>query len=115
MYSIASSNEYLSKSAGGNITVRLDLLLSVVEYQTLTGRKFGGFCSNFLANILVGEKVAMYLKSNPGFHFNPLVEGKLPTLLIGAGSGMAPFRGFWQTLGNQNMVSGPSHFYSHDK
>ena len=102
MYSIASSKEYLSRSrekSADNQTVPLDLLLSVVEYKTPNGRQKRGFCSNFLANLKIADRVAIYLKPSPTFHFKSITEGKiLPTLLIGAGSGLAPFRGFWQTL-----------------
>ena len=102
LYSIASSQEYLAKSRPDTVNkkmIPLDLLLSVVEYKTPNGKQKRGFCSNYLANSSVGTRVAIHLKASPTFHFKPLSDGTFaPTLLIGAGSGLAPFRGFWQTL-----------------
>ena len=93
--------DYLTKSGSGSGTsgnsnaVPIDLLLSVVEYKTEKGRHKRGFCSNFLANLAVEGRVALHLKSNPSFHMGPLSQ---PTIWVGAGSGLAPFRGFWQKM-----------------
>ena len=92
---MAYQSQYLP--AGGKIP--LDLLLSVVEYPTPNGKQKRGLCSNFLANVEIGQRIAVNLKSSPTFHFKQSDDGKIPpTLMVGAGSGLAPFRGFWQTM-----------------
>ena len=88
----------------------LDLLLSVVEYKTPNGKPKRGLCSNFLANVEIGQRVAVNLKSSPTFHFKQNQDGTIPpTLMVCAGSGLAPFRGFWQTMAlsaKQNQEQG---------
>lgn len=92
-YSIASKPERLD--INGTCHLMMDLILSVVEFKVdQDGSKVvKGFCSNFLANLQAGDSVPLFLSSNPSFHWK---GGNAPTLLIGAGSGIAPFRGFWQ-------------------
>ena len=87
----------------------LDLLLSVVEYKTPCGKLKKGFCSNYLADAKPDEKVALHLKSSPTFHIESQSDRLIPpTILIGAGSGLAPFRGFWQKLNQESTSKQPS-------
>ena len=69
-------------------------MLTVVEYKTSNGLDKKGFCSNYLADAKLGAEVNIYLRSNPSFHMKATKDK--PILMIGAGSGIAPFRGFWQ-------------------
>ena len=79
----------------------LDIVLTVLEYKTQgiqpINRK--GFCSNYLADSEVGEPVLLYLKES-SFHLPPSLaaQSTRPILMIGAGAGIAPFRGFWQKV-----------------
>ena len=79
----------------------LDIVLTVLEYKTQgiqpINRK--GFCSNYLADSEVGEPVLLYLKES-SFHLPPSLaaQSARPILMIGAGAGIAPFRGFWQKV-----------------
>ena len=112
-YSIASSSEFLDLSitkSQGQTALPLDLLLTVVEYQTVSGKQKKGFCSNYLAESKLGTEIALYIRSTPSFHMSPAPKTALnasgpagpsqgkPMLLVGAGSGLAPFRGFWQQI-----------------
>jgi len=104
LYSIASAMDPDCNKEEKRST-SLDLLLSVVEYKTPSGKLKRGFCSNYLANAKPDERVALHLKSSPSFHIETRTDGMIPpTILIGAGSGLAPFRGFWQKL-NQDSKS----------
>ena len=77
----------------------LDLILTILEYKTegVQGLKKKGFCSNYLADADIGSTILLFLKPS-NFHLPISPNIKQPILLIGAGAGLAPFRGFWQQL-----------------
>ena len=99
-YSIASSPDYtrMASTAGTN-NLTLDILLTVLEYKTdgMQGVKRKGFCSNYLADANIGASIVLFLKPS-NFHLPSTPTNGQPILLIGAGAGIAPFRGFWQQL-----------------
>lgn len=104
-YSIASSNKINPNSV--HITVR------VVKYEAHRRERFG-VCSVQLANrTSVGDKLPVYLKKNPNFKFP--YDTETPVIMIGAGTGIAPYRAYlqeraylnlkgeqWLIFGNQN-------------
>lgn len=108
-YSIASSNKVNPNSV--HITVR------VVKYEAHRRERFG-VCSVQLADrTSVGDKLPVYLKKNPNFKFP--YDTETPVIMIGAGTGIAPYRAYlqeraylnlkgeqWLIFGNQN--------YQHD-
>ncbi len=101
-YSIASSPQYTLMNDGSVKTSKrshVDLLLNVVEYTTRGGIDRKGLCSNHINDMAVGGKAAVFLRSAPAFHLPKLgVEDDVPLILVGAGSGLAPFRGFWEQV-----------------
>lgn len=54
-------------------------------------KKHGGLCSPYLHELAVGDEVEAFIQINP--HFRPN-NGKSPLIMIGAGTGIAPFMGF---------------------
>lgn len=104
-YSIASSNKINPNSV--HITVR------VVKYEAHRRERFG-VCSVQLADrTSVGDKLPVYLKKNPNFKFP--YDTETPVIMIGAGTGIAPYRAYlqeraylnlkgeqWLIFGNQN-------------
>ncbi|MDW3990693.1 assimilatory sulfite reductase (NADPH) flavoprotein subunit [Staphylococcus saprophyticus] len=104
-YSIASSNKVNPNSV--HITVR------VVKYEAHRRERFG-VCSVQLADrTSVGDKLPVYLKKNPNFKFP--YDTETPIIMIGAGTGIAPYRAYlqeraylnlkgeqWLIFGNQN-------------
>lgn len=78
----------------------VDLLLNVVNYKTEGGFTKKGLCSNFLSDLPLGKGLAIYHRSAPAFHLPDLKQNEedVPMILIGAGSGLAPFRGFWEQV-----------------
>lgn len=58
------------------------------------GPEHYGVCSNYLSNIDAGEKLHLFVRNAPSFHMPETAQ--LPVILIGPGTGIAPFRGFWQ-------------------
>lgn len=49
----------------------------------------GGICSSFLLDLQPGDKIDAYVEANPDFR----PARKKPTIMIGAGTGIAPFAG----------------------
>ncbi|MDO9154242.1 MAG: assimilatory sulfite reductase (NADPH) flavoprotein subunit [Paludibacter sp.] len=105
-YSISSS----PKAFPGEI----HLTVGVVKYHS-AGRDKRGTCSTFLSEIAVeDEKVLVFIESNPDFRL-PEYE-QTPIIMVGAGTGIAPYRAFvqhremsdnpgksWLFFGNRNF------------
>ncbi|WP_179474951.1 bifunctional nitrate reductase/sulfite reductase flavoprotein subunit alpha [Mycolicibacterium vinylchloridicum] len=70
----------------------VQLTVSIVRYQTSDGAERGGVCSTFLADR--ARDVPVFLQKSP--HFRPPEDTTTPIVMIGAGTGIAPFRGFLQ-------------------
>ena len=82
LYSIASS---LSAH-----TDEVHLTIVVVRYDT-HGRKRKGVCSSYLAE-RVGDTVPCYFHPNKNFKLP--ADGDKPIIMVGPGTGIAPFRAF---------------------
>ena len=86
LYSIASS----PKQNGGEI----HLAVAAVRYEKRARRRLG-VASTFLSDRLVpGEPVRAFVRPAPGFRLPPSPE--TPIIMIGPGTGVAPFRAFLQ-------------------
>ena len=102
-YSICSSPLVGERVAG--ITV------AVVTAPARSGRGvFEGVASNYLADSPVGSTVFGFIRP-PGSPFRPPEDPTTPMIMIGAGTGLAPFRGFLQeraALKDRGREVGPS-------
>ena len=92
----------------------LHLTVGVVNYEN-AGREKRGTCSTFLSEVGVeDEKVPVFIESNPGFRLPEADE--TPIIMVGAGTGIAPYRAFvqhreladkpgksWLFFGNRNF------------
>ncbi|XP_053625637.1 nitric oxide synthase-like protein isoform X1 [Plodia interpunctella] len=74
---------------------RLHLTVAVVTYRTQDGEGpvHYGVCSNYLMDRKPGDEVYLFIRSAPNFHLPQDIS--VPLILIGPGTGIAPFRGFW--------------------
>ena len=54
----------------------------------------GGVCSTFLADRAASSPVPVFLQRSP--HFRPPEDGSTPMVMVGPGTGIAPFRAFLQ-------------------
>jgi sulfite reductase (NADPH) flavoprotein alpha-component len=70
----------------------VQLTVSVVRYRGADGGQRGGVCSTFLADRAAAAQV--FLQRSP--HFRPPEDGETPMIMVGPGTGIAPFRGFLQ-------------------
>lgn len=105
-YSISSSQKKYPKE--------IHLTVGVVQYQNeggtyllwiisrltfnliLDGKLRYGVCSNYLSNSYEDDDLYLFLKSAPGFHIPD--DFRKPIILVGPGTGIAPFRGFLQEI-----------------
>ncbi|KAG1654611.1 NADPH-dependent diflavin oxidoreductase 1 [Nymphon striatum] len=84
-FSIASSYDFLPNE--------VHLLVAVVEYKTIMKEPRRGLCSNWLASLSKGDVVPLKIKSTNSFCFP---KGDEPVIMVGPGTGVAPFRSFIQ-------------------
>ena len=105
-YSISSS--YKATPDEVHITV------GAVRYHS-HGRDRTGVCSvQFAERVQPGDTVPIYLKRNPNFKFPQ--ESEVPVIMIGPGTGVAPFRSYMQEReelgfkGNTWLFFGEQHF-----
>ena len=109
LYSVASSQRAVPDEA--------HLLVAAVRY-TAHGTPRGGVASTWLADHRrVGDTVPLYVK--PNAHFRLPEDGDVPLIMVGPGTGVAPFRAFLQdrdesgAKGKTWLFFGDRH-YTHD-
>eukprot|EP01088_Endostelium_zonatum_P017268 TRINITY_DN5004_c0_g1_i1.p1 TRINITY_DN5004_c0_g1~~TRINITY_DN5004_c0_g1_i1.p1 ORF type:complete len:675 (-),score=177.69 TRINITY_DN5004_c0_g1_i1:52-2076(-) len=91
-YSIASSPKY-----GDN---KISVCAAIVRYRTL-GKERTGVCTTFLSDrITVGQTLPCFISSNPDFRLP--VDKEVPIVMVGPGTGIAPFRAFMQERVKEN-------------
>jgi len=87
-YSIASSPLAQPRRAA--------LCIAIVEGPALSGQgRYQGVASSFLAHTAPGTRLAVAVRPSQR-HFHPPPDPQTPMVLICAGTGIAPFRGFLQ-------------------
>ncbi|RPK15023.1 bifunctional cytochrome P450/NADPH--P450 reductase [Priestia endophytica] len=105
-YSISSSP--LKSSQKASITV------SVVEGKAWSGDgMYHGVASSYLAQCQAGEKVMMFINT-PQSRFELPADESTPLIMVGPGTGVAPFRGFLQArsvLKEEGKILGEAHLY----
>lgn len=85
LYSISSSMESVGEEVHATV--------SVVRYERKK-RLRNGACSSHLANeIEIDEQIPVYIDKNPSFK---LPANGSPIIMVGAGTGVAPYRAFMQ-------------------
>ncbi|UJR24902.1 hypothetical protein I4U23_006268 [Adineta vaga] len=105
-YSISSSPLWNSECA----TITLD----IINAPALSGHgQYYGVASNYLASLRKGDRLSCTVRaSNVGFHLPS--DTKVPVVMIAAGTGIAPFRGFIQERAAQMICGrdiGPTILY----
>ncbi|MGH0145570.1 UNVERIFIED_CONTAM: hypothetical protein FKN15_018663 [Acipenser sinensis] len=87
-YSISSSPETTPRQVHATV--------AVVQYSTQdgTGPLHHGVCSTWLNQLKPGEEVPCFIRGSPSFHLP--TDDSAPCILVGPGTGIAPFRSFWQ-------------------
>ncbi|KPI88857.1 putative p450 reductase [Leptomonas seymouri] len=84
-------------------SISSDILSTPNSVGTTVGIVDGGLCTSMLANMKIGDKVPVFVRKST-FHL-PLRHKERPIIMVGPGTGVAPFIGFlerrraWQQKG----------------
>ena len=107
------AREYSISSSYGAYPEEVHVTIGKVFYEQ-EGRYREGVVSGDVAlNVEVGDQLAVYVKQNPNFK---LPKSTTPIIMIGAGTGIAPFRSFLQEREEQGaegkswLFFGDQHF-----
>ncbi len=92
LYSIASAQDYVDDE--------VHLTVSLVDSE-FKGECYRGTASQYLASLEEGEQIGVYVEPAPHFR---LPEQDKPIIMIAAGTGIAPFRGFMQAREANNAT-----------
>jgi sulfite reductase (NADPH) flavoprotein alpha-component len=85
-YSIASSRRAVGDEA--------HLLVAGVRYETHGRQRAGVASTDITTRHREGDRLKVFLRPNP--HFRLPTDGNRPIIMVGPGTGVAPFRGFLQ-------------------
>lgn len=87
---------------------QIHLTVAVVSYRTQDGEGpvHYGVCSNYLLDAKVGSDIYLFVRSAPNFHLP--TDSRRPIVLVGPGTGIAPFRGFWQQRRAERKLRSPN-------
>lgn len=103
---------YYSISSSPLVSERVaSLTVAVVDAPARSGRgQYEGVASGYLAGLAAGAEVLGFVRG-PGTPFRPPDDPRTPMIMVGAGTGLAPFRGFLQeraALAERGQEVGPS-------
>jgi cytochrome P450/NADPH-cytochrome P450 reductase len=96
MLSLLAPRYYSISSSPSGDASRCSVTVGVVEAPASSGRGvYKGICSNYLAGRRAGDTIhATVRETKAGFRLPD--DPKVPIIMIGPGTGLAPFRGFLQ-------------------
>ena len=103
LYSIASSPKAHPEA--------VHLTVAVVRYE-LHGRQRQGVCSTYLADRVETRPVPVFIHSAK--HFRPPEDPAVPVIMVGPGTGIAPFRAFLQER-EATGATGPAWLFFGDR
>eukprot|EP00899_Mesostigma_viride_P010618 jgi/Mesvir1/19558/Mv07030-RA.1 len=102
---------YSISSAPSHSLGRLHITCAVVHEVVRPGRVHEGLCSTFLQRSHVGDRVPIFVRHTP---FKLPADTSTPVVMVGPGTGLAPFRGFLQeraSLLAKGKRLGPAHLF----
>lgn len=86
LYSIASSQQ--------EVEDEVHLTMALVDYEAFGRRHLGGASGYLGLRLEEGEEVKVYIE--PNHHFRLPADNQAPIIMVGPGTGIAPFRAFMQ-------------------
>jgi cytochrome P450/NADPH-cytochrome P450 reductase len=114
MLSLLAPRYYSISSSPSVDAARCSVTVAVVEGPATSGRGvYKGMCSNYLAGRRAGETIYATLReTKAGFRLP--ADSAVPIIMIGPGTGLAPFRGFLQeraALKASGAILGPAMLF----
>nr|QCX35683.1 Nitric Oxide Synthase 1b [Octopus bimaculoides] len=104
-YSVSSSPKYHPGE--------IHLTIAIAKYVKPNGKIHNGVCTTWLNSCPVGEKIPCIVRAAPNFHMPE--DDTRPIIMVGPGSGIAPFRSFWQQRKiDKEMLPEPRRMSSSD-
>ncbi|KAM3822758.1 LOW QUALITY PROTEIN: nitric oxide synthase 3 [Vipera latastei] len=103
---LLQARQYSISSAPNTYPGELHLTVAVLNYRSQDGKgpMHYGVCSTWLSQLSPGEMVPAFVRSTPNFQLPE--DPTAPCILVGPGTGIAPFRGFWQQRQHQMKTQG---------
>ena len=107
------AREYSISSSYGAYSEEVHVTIGKVFYEQEGRYREGVVSGDVASNVEVGDQLAVYVKQNPNFK---LPQPTTPIIMIGAGTGIAPFRSFLQEREEQGaegkswLFFGDQHF-----
>ncbi|KAK9688366.1 Nucleoside transporter [Popillia japonica] len=80
----------------------IHILVAVVKYKTKLVKERLGLCSNYLADLKIGDRISVWLKKG-SFSFPKNTNNTV--IMVGPGTGIAPFRNYIQECVANNSAS----------
>jgi cytochrome P450/NADPH-cytochrome P450 reductase len=114
MLSLLAPRYYSISSSPSGDASRCSVTVGVVEAPASSGRGvYKGICSNYLAGRRTGETIhATIRETKAGFRLPD--DASVPIIMVGPGTGLAPFRGFLQeraALKTKGATLGPAMLF----
>ncbi|WP_298335106.1 cytochrome P450 [uncultured Erythrobacter sp.] len=114
MIPFLSPRYYSISSSPASAPNRCSITVGVVKGPALSDKgEFKGTCSNYLAELAPGDQFQALVRK-PTARFRLPGDPKTPLIMIGPGTGIAPFRSFLQQrdhLHQQGAVLGEAHVF----
>src|SRR5436309_12195100 len=106
MLSLLAPRYYSISSSPSGDPARCSVTVGVVEAPASSGRGFyKGVCSTYLSGRRVGDSIhATVRETKAGFRLPD--DPSVPVIMIGPGTGLAPFRGFLQERASRKAQGG---------
>ena len=105
--------ERLYSISSGFNDQKIQLTIGNATTVTTNGQKFKGVCSHFLTSTETDEKTKIPIRVVRPLRFSlPNDLENKPVVLFAGGSGIAPFKGFWEELKNKNSLKQLTIYYS---
>ncbi|XP_039225780.1 nitric oxide synthase, endothelial [Crotalus tigris] len=103
---LLQARQYSVSSAPDTHPGELHLTVAVLNYRSQDGKgpMHYGVCSTWLSQLSPGEMVPAFVRSTPNFQLPE--DPTAPCILVGPGTGIAPFRGFWQQRQHRMKTEG---------
>ena len=100
LYSISSSMDSVGEEVHATI--------SVVRYENKNRLRHGACSTHLIDHLEIDDEVAIFIDQNSGFKL-PKADSKI--IMIGAGTGVAPYRAFLQQRESQDIKEGSWLFF----